>query len=288
MQRRLGQLAVPLLLLPLGAAAAPLVSHHPVHWFVVQQAEAPDKDFAYYAQAIEQATAEADALLQGVQAPAPTDVACCVSIDDSAIDEIDQSRLATIDSMSDFDLMSLLCGAGTCGFLVDSITLAGCGGGTQAVGCSDQPACGVPQLLPLIVTISVEAVEAGYLGHLVAHEVGHTACLSHDTSDPCDVMDPAVAPGTLQGCLTSAECGEYSATGTLGPDTCTCQDDAQAPLADGSVCTEAGGPGACTSGICIPAPEPGAGALALAALGALGARARAGGGRAGGRATQLT
>lgn len=264
-----------LLLLPLHAMAAPEVSHHPVHWFVVKEAEAPGRDFAYYEQALEQGSAEADTLLQGVQAPAPTDVACCVSIDAPNIEEISQSALASIDAMSDFTLMSSLCGTGTCAFLVDSITLAACGGGTQAVGCSDQPDCGASPK-NRIVTISVEAVEGGYLGHLIAHEVGHTSCLGHDSSDPCNLMDPAVEPGTVQGCLKSAQCDDYYQNGTLalGPDLCECHTDAQAPVADGAVCSEAGGAGTCASGVCVPVPEPGAGALGVAALLGLAGRAR--------------
>ena len=273
MRHRAAPLLLSLLVAPLQAAAAPPVSHYPLHWFVVKQAEAPDRDFAYYTQEIQQASAEADALLQGVQAPAPTDVACCVSIDVLQIDEIDASELATVDQDSDFATMMRLCGSGRCAFLVDSITLARCGVG--AVACSDFPYCN--QVLdPLIVIISLEAVEGGYFGHLVAHEVGHTACLAHDSSNPCNLMDLAVVPGTLQGCLNSAGCDHYHQHGAPGADTCECHTDQQEAVADGALCTEHGDVGACASGVCAAAPEPGAAPLALAALAGLvgGARRR--------------
>jgi hypothetical protein len=269
MRRRLPQLALLVVLVPLEAGAAPQVSHHPLRWFVVKQAEAPGKDLAYYRQAIEQASAEADALLQGVQAPAPTDAPCCVEIEPLSVTEIDQSELASIDVMGDFTLMSVLCLSGSCGFLVDSITL--CGGGAEAVGCSDFPFCDAdPYPNPLVVAIAVEAVEGGYFGHVLAHEVGHTACLAHDSSDACNIMYPAVEPGTTQGCLTSADCDEYYQHGTLGPDTCECHTNDYAAVADGAVCTEGGDTGACASGLCVATPEPGAGVLALGSLAALG------------------
>jgi len=263
-----------LLLVPLHAAAAPSLSHHPVHWFVVKEAEAPGKDLAYYSEAIEQADADADALLQGVQAPAPTDVACCASVDTSKIDEITQSDLASVDVISDFTLMQNLCISGTCAFLVDSITIVECSGTGTAVGCSDQPAC-ASLLNPLLIAISVEAVEGGYLGHVLAHEVGHTTCLAHDTSDACNLMYPSTQPGTLQGCLTSGECDEYVQHGTFGPGTCDCHTNDQAAVADGAICSDGGLAGACASGLCV-APEPGRGSLALAALGTVAVLAGAG------------
>ena len=269
---RYGLAHLALLLLPLQAAAAPQLSHHPLHWFVVKEAEAPGRDLAYYSEQIAQASADADALLQGVQAPAPTDVACCASIDVLQIDEISESELVAVDAMSDFGLMTNLCGTGTCAFLVDSITLANCGGGGgTAVGCSDQPLCNHP-LDPLIVAISVEAVEGGYFGHVLAHEVGHTACLAHDSSDTCDLMYPSVEPGTLQGCLSGPDCDDYCQhSPALGPETCECHTDDQAPVADGALCSEGGEAGACASGLCL-APEPDALELSLAALSGLAGR----------------
>jgi len=283
---RYGLAHLALLLVPLHAAAAPQLSHHPLHWFVVKEAEAPGRDLAYYSEQIAHASADADALLQGVQAAAPTDVACCASVDAAQIDEISQSELVAVDAMSDFDLMTNLCGTGTCAFLVDSITL--CGGGAQAVGCSDQPLCN-QSLDPLIVAISVDAVEGGYFGQVLAHEVGHTTCLAHDTSDTCDLMYPSVEPGTLQGCLSGPECDEYHQhSPALGPETCECHTDDQAPVADGAICSEGGEPGACASGLCL-APEPGPKALSLAVVAALGGLARWRAGAAPGtRATQLT
>jgi hypothetical protein len=145
----------------------------------------------------------------------------------------------------DFNVISALGGSGSRAFLVDSIN--SCGGG-PAIGCAHFPACNstLDDDPNMIMIVTMDAEDSGVLGIVIAHERGHNACLSHVSSNTCELMRRTVAGG----CLSASECDDYTTARTTTGGSCVCHDDASGPEVDGLACTDGPIVGQCSGGIC--------------------------------------
>jgi hypothetical protein len=242
------------------AQAAPPADLHEIKWFVhVDLIDAgAGRDLAFYEAMLDEALADGRELLEGHQGPA--DRVCCSRLlkeehspgvtlttfgaPGDGLDVIDAGETAVIAGIG---------GSGSRGFLVDSINDCG---GSPAIGCATQPACGGPPdddpTYELIVTL--DAQDSGVLGLVVAHERGHNACLPHVVADSCELMRAAVSGG----CLSASECESFADARQSSGDACACHADVATgsdpePIDDAIPCADSGGSGVCSGGVCAAA-----------------------------------
>ncbi|MCH2169516.1 thrombospondin type 3 repeat-containing protein [Myxococcota bacterium] len=232
-------------------ATSPSVSPHALTWFVHEDLVDGARTLSFWTSLLEQATEEANALLEGGQGP--SDTVCCTRISVvsvSTFSNVDAARdLLTIDDEAEWDDLDTIGGTGARAFLVDSLNY--CGGPGSPLGCAQLPACSVfpDTSRSSVLTVGVNAWEDyDRLGTTIAHERGHNACLVHVVAPSCSLM-LAVGGG---GCLTATECTDVgdAATGASG-DVCGCHDPAQVKVDDGVSCTDSeSSAGLCSGGMC--------------------------------------
>jgi hypothetical protein len=256
--RRASRIAIAALalLLATGASAAPAANLHEIKWFVhVDLIDGgAGMDLAFYESMLDEALADARLLVEGHQGP--VDTVCCSRFEKEehspgvtlttfgttgdGLDVIDTGETATIAGIG---------GSGSRGFIVDSINDCA---GAPAIGCASLPGCGGgPDDDPtyhLIVTL--DAADSGVLGLVIAHERGHNACLEHVASDPCELMRSSVAGG----CLSASECSSFTDARQTTGDSCACHADVGAgdpePIENAIACSDGGGSGVCSGGVC--------------------------------------
>jgi len=260
------------LALACGAAnAATPADLHEIRWFVHGDLLDPEsgRDLAFYRAILDDALADSRVLLEGNQGP--VDRVCCSRL---VLEEHAPGvTLATFGSPGDgldvldsgeLDAITSAGGSGSRGYLIDSI--ADCNGSGPAVGCATFASCGGPpdDDPNRFMIVTLDAADSGALGMVIAHERGHNACLPHVSNDPCELMQ-AYAGG---GCLGTEECDTLRSARTTSGDACACHvdvalgDDAT-PEEDGLECTDGGGTGVCSGGVCGPAwSDAGVGLLA--------------------------
>ncbi len=255
------------------AQAAPDVDLHELTWYVhVDLVDAgAGRDLAFWEAAIDTAVTSANDLLEGPQGP--VDAPCCtrftrnvsVATFGSTGDGLD-----VIDSLADQTAIASHSSSGSAAYLVDSMTYCG-GSSPSAIGCAVRPGCdGDGSDDPdLWMMVTVDAFDDDTLTAVIAHERGHNACLIHDSTDACQLMQPSVTTPGLGGCVTTGECSDMQAarTTTSSGLTCSCHDMSGGIESDGAVCTEVAS-GICSGGLCgDPAGDAGVQLLASAAPG---------------------
>jgi hypothetical protein len=252
---RLGILTLFWLLAAGRAQSGPAVDLHQLRWYVhvdlIQPASG--RTLAFWQNAIDQATASANRLLEGRSGPA--DRACCTRLTQSAsvttFGSAGDGR-AVLDSLAEQNFFNTAGASGSNAFLIDSMTYCG-GVSPAAIGCAERPACdgngGDNPNLWMVVT--ADAFDDGILAAVVAHERGHNACLVHVAADECQIMQGAVFIPGLGTCLTASECTNYRAARTTSASglECACHTLAGAIEPDATICAR--GPLAlCSGGVC--------------------------------------
>ncbi len=232
------------------ALAAPTANLHEVKWFVHVDMIGGGLDLAYYENILDLALDDVRINLEGNQGP--VDTTCC-----SQIVKEEHSPGVTLETFGttgdgldvidagDFDAIKLLGGSGSRAFLIDSINH--CGGG-PAIGCATRPNCNsTPDDDPtLTMAVTMDAEDSGVLGVVIGHERGHNSCLPHSASNTCELMRSAVAGG----CLSAAECDDFTDGRTTTGGSCVCHENAGGPSVDGLACTDGPIVGQCSGGIC--------------------------------------
>ncbi len=248
-------------------AATPNVAPHALDWFIHEDLVTTERPLAYWTSLLEEATADANLILQGQSGP--SDTPCCAALSVNSITtfaNVDASRdLLSIDDEAEYDDLDTIGPAGPRFFLVDSLGF--CGGSTGSfLGCATRPACNVfPD--PVSDRIGVVSVEAGdafdRLAATIAHERGHNACLAHVTGNACQLM---LSSGG-GSCLGASECDAYVAAAPgSSADVCECHSAAGTAASDASACTSEAGPaGLCSGGFCGEVGSDASASLVVAA-----------------------
>lgn len=245
--------------------APPTSSLQEVRWLVhVDLIDAgAGRDLDFFEGLIEGALFGASQLLEGNQGPA--DTPCCARVElDGAVTTFGSpgDGLDVIDSMADQDAITALSVPGTQAFLVDSLTFCG-GPAPVSVGCATTPFCSENQNpnSELWVVLSLDALEGGKGAQTLAHEIGHTACLTHVDVEECQLM----RSGSGGGCLDASECANILSAFDESGGVCSCHDDvSESILPDLSSCSEMPA-GLCSGGICANPAGPGSSRLLAAA-----------------------
>lgn len=240
-------------------AQVPLKSNAVLPWYVhcdltneTSCGGTGDRSLADWQVVIEDATAAANAMIQGQNGP--DDIPCCASLSVGSVSILEDPSgqdLYQIDA-GEMDELDQFGEAGVRAFLVDSIN--DCAGGVGALGCATRYDCGVtatnPDLLMNLV-VTVEAHEDfDRLGATLAHERGHTVCLEHVTSTTdCQLMTSVAGGACLEDFPSLDQCELYrAAANNVDDGSCACHQSAGVAAADASACS--GLPGICSGGLC--------------------------------------
>ncbi|MED5260810.1 MAG: hypothetical protein VX574_00210 [Myxococcota bacterium] len=256
-------LAAPLVLLVvLGALAAnaspPAKSIHELNWYVHPDLRDPNgswQDIGYWRALIEEATVEANALLQGKNGPG--DLPCCTALAVGTVEYFldPASILFDIGSSAEFNSLREIGTPGSRAYFVDSITSCS-SDQALAIGCGERPDCATAATSPdIILAVTLDAHEEfDRLANTLAHERGHNACLEHvafvDASD-CQLMTPASGGACLDD-LATLQCDRFRAAANAAADgSCECHDSVGVAEEDATACTlETAPEGLCSGGLC--------------------------------------
>ena len=236
-------------LTPAAIAAPPGVALHQLHWLIHEDMVTPSKPLAtYWEPLIEQTSRDAEVLIKGGQGP--FDTPCCIGIEVASVSTFSDppaSDLLTIDSMSEFNQLSSIGGSSIARvFLVQAIT--DCAGTTDPIGCADTFTCGF-EAPGRKAVLSFEGYEEfGVLGQVLAHEIGHTTCLTHVANDSCELMAASSGGGCLSSVATN-ECAEMVEDAQTTQGVCECYSDVNTLASDGTSCSSVSG-GMCSGGVC--------------------------------------
>jgi hypothetical protein len=235
------------------AFAAPTADLHEIKWFVHTDLidVGMGMDLPFYEAILDAGIEEVPVALEGDQGP--TDTVCC-----SRLVKEEHSPSVTLTTFGtpgdgldvldagDFATISGIGGSGSRGFIIDSINSCG---GSPAVGCATLPACdSTPDDDPdLVLIVTMDAEDSGFLGLVIAHERGHNGCLVHVAANTCELMRGAVSGG----CLSAQECADYTDARTTTGGSCVCHADGGGPETDGTTCDDAPVVGGqCSGGLC--------------------------------------
>jgi hypothetical protein len=254
-----------------GAGAAPAAVPTDVHqtrWFVHEDLITAGRPLSFYQALIAQASQDASELVQGGQGPA--DDPCCMGFSEVSVTTFGNTTfdLFEIDSQAELDELDGLPAGDATGprmFVVNALNF--CSGPGSPIGCADLPPCG-SEPSDLVMLISMEAYDLfDVFAKVLAHEEGHNACLVHVTGNSCELM--AASGGG--GCLSSAECAEFTEDAQATAGSCSCYAGTSAYEPDGTACSEAPS-GVCSGGVCGgPTSDAAAALFAAAGAGALSA-----------------